>query len=319
MTADPDALRRALLRADPRLSRYDPLERILLVDDFDQGMNGWVTYFPDYDGWEDYPGRYEHVEPVQAIVHKSLHDPMIRVDRRLPMGPHGVPMLSSLTSWDVGSSGSFQGNYALKVPTPAKAGYKAFAQKRLTTPWRGKFRVETWFTFKAEPSDFRLGHTDIRALYLTFDAMDPHHIREQGQEPVRWWPCLRYHHAEGGELVQRWQLNLTGNTGVKDGAWSYLDDGYQELGFNRSPTKYQWHYLRFTFDLTTHEYVDFHCYGKEFRVAGLRHAPQPPIEGWRASTDKCGGLLNTGFGIEAATDKRCFLYLDSIVVSASER
>jgi hypothetical protein len=281
-------------------------------------MNGWVTYFPDYDGWEDYPGRYKHVEPVTAIVDKSLHDPKIRVDRRLPMGPHGVPMLSSLTSWDCGSSGSFQGNYALKIPTPAKAGYKAFAQKRITTPWRGRFRIETWFTFKAEPADFQLGQTDIRALYLTFDAMDLHHIRDQGGEPVRWWPCLRYHLAEDGKLVECWQLNLTGNTGVKDGPWTYLEDGHQELGFNRSPTKYQWHYLRFTFDLTTHEYVDFHCYGKEFKVAGLKHAPNPPIEGWRSSTDKCGGLLNTGFGIEAARDKRCFLYLDSIVASCSE-
>lgn len=305
---------------DSRLSRYEPLVLILLVDDFDTGMSGWVTYFHDYDGREDYPGPYGPVVPVKTILDKSLHDPAIRVDRRLPMGPHGVPMLSSLTSWDVGSSGSFQGNYALKIPTPARAGYKAFAQKRITAPWRGRFRVETWFTFKAEPSDFRLGYEEIAALYLTFYTINLPKIREQAEEPVRWWPCLRYHHAEAGKLVQRWQVNLTGSTGVKDGAWTYLDDGYQELGFNRSPTKcqYQWHYLRFTFDLTTHEYVDFHCYGKEFKVEGLKHDPNPAIEGWRASTDKCGGLLNTGFGLEAAIDKRVFLYLDSVVVSASE-
>ena len=66
------------------------------------------------------------------------------------------------------------------------------------------------------------------------------------------------------------------------------------------------------------EYVDFHCHGKEFNVKGRRHDPNPPLAGWRASTDKCPGLIGTGFGIEAASDKRCFLYLDTVVVSASE-
>ena len=115
------------------------------------------------------------------------------------------------------------------------------------SPWRGQFRVETWFCFKADPGDFQLGETDIRALYLTFDVMDLHHVREHGEEPRRWWPALRYHNAENGELVRRWQANI-GSEGVKDGAWEYLTDGQQDLGFNRAATKYQWNYLRFTFD-----------------------------------------------------------------------
>ena len=41
----------------------------------------------------------------------------------------------------------------------------------------------------------------------------------------------------------------------------------------------------------------------------------PPLSGFRASTDRCSGLLNFGIGIETNSDKRCFLYLDSIVVS----
>ena len=147
--------------------------------------------------------------------------------------------------------------------------------------------------------------------------MDLHHIREEGQEPKRWWPALRYHNAEDGQLVQRWQANV-GSEGVKDGAWEYLADGQQDLGYNRAATKYQWNYLRFTFDLARREYVDFHCHGKEFDVKGRRHDPHPPLEGWRASTDKCPGLVGTGFGIEAASDKRCFLFLDSVVVSATE-
>lgn len=308
---------RALIRADPRFSRFDPLERILHVDDFNQGQHGWQGYFPDYDGWEDYPGRYQPVDSVLQAVEKARHDPAMRVDRKLPFGPRAVPMLSSLTSWDIGSAGALTGTYALKIPTLPLAGSKVFAQKRLGSPWRGKFRVETWFCFKADPADFELGETDIRALYLTFDVMDLHHIKDAGQTPRRWWPALRYHNAENGKLIRRWQANV-GAEGVKDGAWEYLDDGQQDLGYNRAATKYQWNYLRFTYDLANYEYVDFHCHGKEFAVKGRRHAPQPPLEGWRASTDKCPGLIGTGFGIEAARDKRCFLYLDGIVVSASE-
>jgi hypothetical protein len=53
-------------------------------------------------------------------------------------------------------------------------------------------------------------------------------------------------------------------------------------------------------------------------VRGRRHEPNPSLQGWRASTDKCPGLAGTGFGIEAATDKRRLVYLDGVVISASE-
>lgn len=312
------AFRRALLQTDAQLSRYDPLDRILLVDDFDKGMNGWQTLFPDYDGWEDYPGRYPPVEPLSKILERSRRDTSMRVDRRIPTGKHGVPMLSSLTSWDIGSQGAWDGCYALKIPSIASAGDKGLAVKRLTWPYPGKIRVETYFTYKAEPSDFRLGEADIRSFFLALDVMDPHHVRLQGSEPMRWWPGVRYHNAQDGQLIQRWQAMLTGATGVMDGPWDYLPDGRQDLGYNRSPTKYQWHYLRFTFDLAKHEYVDFHCYGQEFDVAGKKHIMNPPLKGFRASTDKCPGLVVILFGVETDTDKRCFLYLDSVVVSASE-
>ncbi len=317
MTINQDELRQSQRHTDPRLSRYNPLDRILHFDDFNTGQHGWQGYFPDYDGWDDYPGRYQPVDAVTQAIARAREDPKMRVDRKLPFGPRGVPMLSSLTSWDVGTAGALTGTYALKVPTLPLAGSKVFAQKRLGSPWRGKFRVETWFCFKSDPTDFQLGETDIRALYLTFDVMDLHHIKDQGQAPRRWWPALRYHNAENGQLVRTWQANV-GTEGVKDGAWEDLADGQQDLGFNRAATKYQWNYLRFTFDLARYEYVDFHCHGKEFNVQGRRHDPQPPLEGWRASTDKCPGLIGTGFGVEAASDKRCFLYLDSIVISATE-
>lgn len=63
-----DELRQSLLRADPRFSRYNPLERILHCDDFNTGQHGWQGYFPDYDGWDDYPGRYQPVDSVTQAM-----------------------------------------------------------------------------------------------------------------------------------------------------------------------------------------------------------------------------------------------------------
>ena len=312
-----EALRGALLKTDRVLGKYDPLEHILAVDDFDDGQQGWAPYFPDYDGREDYVGKYEHVESLQTILERTRAGTIDnRVDRKPPLGRRAVPQISSLPTWDVGSAGSF-GSYALKIPTLPLAGHKGIAMKRSTCRFHRKFRIETYFTFKADPGDLRLGDTDVRAIYLTFDVHDPARVTESGRTPRRWWPGVRYHNAQDGEPVQRWQAMLRGSKGVKDGPWDYLDDGRQQLGYNRAATKFQWHYLRLTFDLERYEYVDFNCYGKEFNVRGLTHVFDPPLTGWRASTDKAHGLVLPSFCIEADRDKRCFLYLDSVVMSAS--
>jgi len=45
-----DPATRAALRADPRLSRFDPLGRIIYSDDFDEGYNGWLGLIGNYEG-----------------------------------------------------------------------------------------------------------------------------------------------------------------------------------------------------------------------------------------------------------------------------
>ena len=45
-----DPATRAALRADPRLSRFDPLGRIIYSDDFDEGYNGWPGLIGNYRG-----------------------------------------------------------------------------------------------------------------------------------------------------------------------------------------------------------------------------------------------------------------------------
>jgi len=49
MAAPVDGLRRALLHADPHLSRFDPLSRIICYDDFDQGCQGWTALVGNYE------------------------------------------------------------------------------------------------------------------------------------------------------------------------------------------------------------------------------------------------------------------------------
>ena len=297
---------------DHRLGRYQPLEHVLTYDDFDEGFHGWHAYFADYDGWVDYPGRYPPVSPVTEMVARERSGDDVRFDRRFRIGKRGLPMRSSLSYWD-GTCGLMSGTYALKIPTLPEKYDRTFAQKRMTSPWRGKFRIETYFCLKTDPRDFELGERDIRSMIVSFDVMD-----RPPDENVRWWPSIRYHNAENGEFVRTWQVITTGSKGVKDGPWTDLADGYQDLGYNRAPTKYQWHYLRVTFDLAEHVFVDLNCYGKEFKVAGIKNVPEPRFEGWRGSTDKCQGLVNIGFGVEAGADKRCFLYLDSVLISAAE-
>jgi hypothetical protein len=241
-----------------------------------------------------------------------------RMDRGFPIGPRAIPQISTLPCWDVGTFGAWD-TYALKIPTLPRAGHMGVGMKRLACPWNAKFRVECYFSYKGDSSDRQLGERDVRAFFLSFDVHDLSHVKETGRQPRRWWPGVRYHNAdENGNLVQRWQAMLSGSWGTHDGPWDYLDDGWQELGYNRAPTKFQWHYFRFTFDLANYEYVDFHCYGKEFNVKGLKHIFKPPIPGWRESTDKTHGLVLPSFGIETNSNKRCYLYLDSVVISVSE-
>src|SRR5688572_18085440 len=119
-----DELRRAIQMADPKLSRFDPLPRIIAFDDFDRGFCGWTQLV----------GNYEH-----------------RLDSMLPgYAQHSQPMLSTLPTCDFGSHGSFDGTYALKVATKPKAGGQTVAIKRLTFRRRGPIRIEFYFTFKPE-------------------------------------------------------------------------------------------------------------------------------------------------------------------------
>jgi hypothetical protein len=111
-----EALRLALLRADPRLSRFDPLPRIISHDCFSNG----------YCGWSQLVGNYEN-----------------DLDTMLPgYAQHTSAMLSTLPHWDSGSHGGMGSSYTLKIATRPRKGAQNVAIKRHTFRHRGKIRCE---------------------------------------------------------------------------------------------------------------------------------------------------------------------------------
>ena len=110
-----EAVRLGVLRADPALSRFDPLPRILSFDDFSRG----------HCGWSQLVGNYED-----------------DIDTMLPgYAQHNSAMLSTLGHWDAGSHGGMDSSYALKVATRPVAGARNVAINRHTFRHRGPILV----------------------------------------------------------------------------------------------------------------------------------------------------------------------------------
>jgi hypothetical protein len=293
--------RETLLRADAQLSRFDPLERILFHDDFDQGIQGWSTLIGNYEGSLDamLPG-YRDLRP---------------------------PMLSNLTMWDTGSAGSMQGTYALKLATRPQAGHTAVSVKRQTWRVRGHVRLECYLTYKPEATALELGELDVRAVGLLFDLQD---------EEVRWMPHLRFLNAidgrpaGGGHTDQAshrnpsgmWQfkteserLASIGGSGktvshwhLSPNHWRDVPEGRQTLCYNEIPTKMNWIYLRVDLDLMRRAFTGFQVNDRVYPGDGLGAIEFPAMP----NLDR---MLNVAFFVQTDVDKRAFLYLDSVLVS----
>lgn len=286
-------LHQALLRADPNLSRFDPLSRIIAYDDFDHGPQGWTPLV----------GNYEDSLDAMLPEYQDLRGPMI----------------SNLTQWDTGTDGSFAGNYALKLATRPQAGNLAVAIKRLTYRHRGPIRLEAYFTFKPEASELRLSETDVRAVGVLLDLQD---VDTKQPNPQRIMPHLRFVNAMNGEAVNRWQYKSErvqfhdiGGTGktrshfhLAPEGWEDLPGGEQRLCYNEIATKQNWYYMRLDFDLGNMSYLGFQCNDRVYDMQGVEPMQIPAMANlW------C--MLNTVFFVETDRDKRAFLYLDSVLLS----
>jgi hypothetical protein len=287
-----DAARRAALLADPRLSRYDPLPRIIAFDDFDRGFCGWTQLV----------GNYEHT-----------------LDSMLPgYAQHTQPMLSTLPQWDFGSHGSADGSYALKIATRPRRGAQNVTIKRLTFRRRVPIRVEFHFTFKPEASELRLSETDVRSVGFLYDLQ----VGDADADPWRVMPHLRFLNALDGEHLQRWQFKRRttpfrplGNENktvthyhLAPEGWEDLPGGTQRLCYNEIPTKVNWHYACLDFDLAAMQATGFRCNDRVFDMRAFEPMRIPAMRNlW------C--MLNLAFFVEADTDKRAAMYVDSVCLS----
>lgn len=302
-----DDMRHALLQANPRLSKYNPLPRILFFDDFDEGVNGWTELIGNH------PGDLDKVRPTMADLRP--------------------PQISNCTFFDVGTHGSMDGTYALKLVTRPIPNHMSQAIKRMTSVADGMVQFETYFTYKAEqvferrddgtgtwdgnydPSEARFG-----SFTIANDICE-------GDDGLRYMCALRYQNTDDERrLVQKWtyktSIQATSkmiHTGMvaKDvdphvlhpDDWHDVPDGRQPLCYNEVPTKVNWHYLRWLFDTRLRRNVELQVNN---HTMDLRALPVPRYDhAYRALSR----LLNFCIDVRTHTNVRNMLYLDSVLVS----
>ena len=176
-------IQRSAIPADVRLSKYNPLPRVLFHDDFDEGVNGWCELVGNHAG--------------------DLND--IREVAR----DFRPPQLSNCTFFDIGTHGSVDGTYSLKLATRPKANHSAIAIKRMTSARRGLVQLETYFAFKAEQTFDGAGAEgwDGNAAPSERQFGDITFCNDicESRGGLRYHGVVRYRNTEAaGALVQTW-------------------------------------------------------------------------------------------------------------------
>jgi hypothetical protein len=308
-------LRDAIRSTDPRLSKYDPLPRILAVDDFNDGLHGWVELGGNYNGRGDLESLDHHFRDFRP------------------------PQLSSANFFDVGTHGGMTGTYSMKLATRARKGHTATGIRRLTMSGRGLLQIEAYIAWKTEAN---LSGTEEEAnTYgdITWDANSHPSEAQFGAFTVATDLCgdgIRYHNVMrfvnsdwDGHLIQKWAYPVVPEptpherwagehdygyaadfTAPNPDDWRFVSEDRVETCYNEVPTKINWHYLRFVIDTSTRSNVELQFNNS---VIDLRDVPVPPYADKYESLEN---LLNFYFSVRTLSGVRNFLYLDSVVISA---
>lgn len=309
MVTSTDELRLALIRANPRLSRFNPLPRILAYDDFDEGANGWCELIGNHQD-----GNLDTVPPAKR--------------------DYRPPQLSNCSFFDIGTHGSLDGTYALKLATRARTRHAAVAIKRLTAVQGGPVQFELYFTFKAEasfgrpPPNGRSGDGNVDPSEAHFgDFTISNDVKLPGQP--RFLLALRYVNTDfDGNLIQRWQSKLSVHPTTKmqlagqapagtlldhhtlsPDDWIDVPQGHQPLCYNEVPTKINWHYLRWRFDTGARKNIELQV---NDRTMPLTDMPVPFYDHEYLALD---GLLNFLVDVRTHAPVRNFLFVDSALIS----
>lgn len=310
-----EAMRDAIRSSDPTLSRFNPLRRILAVDDFNSGTHGWVELNGNYDG----QGNLDTVDPF--------------------LSDFRPPQLSNCNFFDVGTHGAMSGTYALKLATRPHPGHTATAIRRLTMSGRGLLQIEAYFTYKTE-TNLGGGNSANSFGEVEYDGNSHPSEAQFGAFTVATDLCgdggLRYHtvaryqntDAEGNfvkkisypvvpEPTPREQYEGKGEklpyaadfTAPNPDDWRTLGEPL-ELCHNEVPTKVNWHYLRWVVDTEQRKNVELQI---NDRITDMSDVPVPPYD---ERYDTLENLLNFYFSVRTLSGARNFLFLDTVVISA---
>ena len=244
------------------------------------------------------------------------------------------PQISNLTFFDMGSHGAMSGNYALKLATRPKPLHMAVAAKRLTWAGMGRVQLETYLTFKAEatfgrePRGGRAYDGNYHPSEADFGSFTLSNDMSESPTGPRYHCVLRYVNTDhDGNLVQKWYFTTSPHVSTKalvmggvpaagdlhvrrPDDWREIPDSYMPLCYNEVPTKVNWHYIRWQWDLKTRRNVVLQI---NDTVLDLRDVPVP------VHPDPYRGLnrmLNFLLDVRTHTDVRNFLYMDSVLISA---
>lgn len=298
----------------PAVSRYNPLARVLCADDFDRGHNGWLDLRPNFVK----PGYRAQSDEVD-LVH------------------WGPTMISSASFPRAGTHGSMSGTYSLKLSTRPNAapaderpapGGMGIALKRLSQPGPiERLKLEAWLTYIPEDDREGFADKDVRAFGCFVD------LQTGGN---RWQPGVRYVNSIGGTPVRRWQW-FGVSPSATDASWSYGQEGWHVRGIdtqwygtrhadgssegyqwvdaepraavsNESDDKINWMYFALTVDVANRSYESLYFVDREYDLRGLAPEYAKPYAG-------LDGLINPVFFVETDTDRRAFLFIDSVVLS----
>lgn len=307
------AIRRALLDADPKLSKFNPLSRILVHDEFETGSHGWTELIGNYDGNGDLSTVDDHMRDFRP------------------------PQLSACNFFDTGTHGAMSGTYSLKLATRPIRGHTAVGIRRLTMAQKGLVQLETYFTYKTEANikpdpasnafgdvvwDGNLHPTEAQfgALTVATDIC--------GDGGVRYHTVARYRNTDmDNRFDRRWVYPNVPEPTPREHQEGKIKLGYgadftapnpehwepfsepMELCYNEVPTKVNWHYLRWVIDTEKRKNVELQINDQLLDMADV------PVPVYEDRYDSLETLLNFYFSVRTHTDVRNFLFLDSVLIS----
>ena len=285
-----DDMRRAIREADPQLSRFDPLPRIICLDDFDRGMCGWTQLVGNYEITLDQmlPGYAQHTH-AHALDPAELGFRLAWRRRRLLCAEDG--------------------------DAAAKRGAQNVTLKRLTFRKARADPDRVLFHLQARGERAAAVETDVRSFGFLYDLQvgDQRWRGRAAGDAASALPQCRGRRAPAEMAVQAQAPPTSvpiGNVGktithyhLAPTDWEDLPGGEQRLCYNEIPTKMNWHYLRFDFDLATMKATGFQVNDRSFDLSTFDSIRIPAMQNlW------C--MLNLCFFAETDTDKRAFAYLD---------